>query len=63
MTRLTIRLAIAAFAIVLGVSYASASSSEVRAKRAECLREADAKHFGIHFIKRNRFIRSCLARH
>ena len=32
------------------------------AKLNECRAEARNHHFGIHFIKRNRFIQSCMAR-
>ena len=30
-------------------------------KKAECKQEAKAKHFGIHWIKRDRWIKNCIA--
>ena len=72
MTRLTVRLAAASLAIALGSTLAQAAPSVGNMKRAAwtlqhnkrvaCFREAKAMHFGIHFIKRARFIRSCIAR-
>jgi hypothetical protein len=63
MIRLTLRLGVASLAIVLGstVAYPAAPTSYYH-KRTECAREARAKHFGVHFIKRARFIRTCMAR-
>ena len=73
MTPLTLRLAAASLAIALGSTLAQAAPSAGNMKRAAwtlqhnkrvaCAREARAMHFGIHFIKRARFIRSCMARH
>jgi hypothetical protein len=72
MTRLTARLAAASLAIVLASTLAQAAPSAANMKRAGwtllhhkrvvCFREAKAMHFGIHFIKRARFIRACMAR-
>jgi hypothetical protein len=63
MTRLTACLAAASLAIALGSTLASAAvPTSYYHKRAECLREAKAMHFGIHVIKRARFIRTCMAR-
>ena len=72
MTRLVLRLAAASLVVALGASLAQAAPSEKdmkrhvwtwsHSKRAECLREARAMHFGVHFIKRARFIRECMAR-
>jgi hypothetical protein len=62
MTRFLI-IAAAALAVALGSTLASAAApTSYYMKRAECAREARAKHFGIHFIKRARFLRSCMAR-
>jgi hypothetical protein len=30
-------------------------------KKAECKQEAKGKHFGIHFVKRDRWIKNCIA--
>ena len=32
------------------------------AKKVQCQREAKAKHFGIHFIQRDRWIIKCITR-
>jgi hypothetical protein len=32
-------------------------------KKAECKQEAKAKHFGIHWVKRDRWIKNCIAGH
>jgi hypothetical protein len=71
MTRLSLRLAAALLAIAVGSTLAEAAPSVgnmkraawtiYHAKRAACLREAKAMHFSIHFVKRARFIRSCMA--
>jgi hypothetical protein len=72
MTRLTLSLASASLAIALGLTLAQAAPSAANmkraawtmshAKRAACLREAKAMHFGIHFNKRARFVKTCMAR-
>ena len=30
-------------------------------KKAECKQEAKGKHFGVHLIKRDRWIKNCIA--
>jgi hypothetical protein len=30
-------------------------------KKAECKQEAKGKHFGIHLVKRDRWIKNCIA--
>jgi hypothetical protein len=30
-------------------------------RKAECKQEAKGKHFGIHFVKRDRWIKNCIA--
>jgi hypothetical protein len=63
MTRLSACLAAVVLALALGSTLASAAvPTSYYHKRAECAREARAKHFGIHVIKRARFIRACMAR-
>jgi hypothetical protein len=32
-------------------------------RKAECKQEAKAKHFGIHWAKRDRWIKNCIAGH
>ena len=51
-------------AFELSTQGALAAKKDSYAQRnAECKREANSKHFGIYWIKRNRWIESCLARH
>jgi hypothetical protein len=39
----------------------SSARSAYATKKAECKQRAKAKHFGIHWIKRNRWIKDCIA--
>ena len=39
----------------------SGARSAYSAKKAECKQRAKEKHFGIHWIKRNRWIKNCIA--
>ena len=39
----------------------SGAKSAYAAKKAECKERAKSKHFGIHWIKRNRWIKDCIA--
>jgi hypothetical protein len=39
----------------------SGAKSAYSTKKAECKEKAKAKHFGIHWIKRNRWIKDCIA--
>jgi hypothetical protein len=39
----------------------SSAKSAYAAKKAECKERAKSKHFGIHWIKRNRWINDCIA--
>jgi hypothetical protein len=39
----------------------SGAKSAYATKKAECKKKAKAHHFGIHFIKRNRWIKDCIA--
>jgi hypothetical protein len=61
-TRVTVRTVAVALAITLGSTLAVAAPTVHDAKKAECTREAKARHSGIHFIKRARFIKNCMAR-
>jgi len=38
-------------------------SAYYEAKKAQCKREAKAKHFGIHFNQRDRWIIDCITAH
>ena len=55
-----------AFTLTSASIQAAPMSKEQRAaidaKRAECYKEARAQKFGIHFIKRSRFLRECMKR-
>lgn len=52
-------------AATVGVSAESALAAKANnayaMKKAECKREVKAKHFGIHFIQRDRWIKNCIA--
>ena len=39
----------------------SSAKSAYSAKKAECKEKAKARHFGIHWIKRNRWVKDCIA--
>jgi hypothetical protein len=59
-------IAIAAVALgSFGVSTdAIAAKSDAYAhKKAECKQEAKGKNFGIHWVKRDRWIKNCIAGH
>jgi hypothetical protein len=38
----------------------AAAAKVTAAKKADCKRQAKAQHFGIHLIKRNRYIDECM---
>lgn len=40
---------------------AAKKNSLYATKKAECKREANAKHFGIHFVKKDRWVKECIA--
>jgi hypothetical protein len=62
-------IALAVIAVALpGIGAAAAGSTDFSsarsayaAKKADCKARAKAKHFGIHWIKRNRWIKDCIA--
>jgi hypothetical protein len=62
-----IALAIIAVALPSAASAASTATefssakSAYAARKAECKEKAKARHFGIHWIKRNRWIKDCIA--
>jgi hypothetical protein len=39
----------------------SGAKSAYSMRKAECKEKAKAKHFGVHWIKRNRWIKDCIA--
>jgi hypothetical protein len=39
----------------------SSAKSAYSARKAECKEKAKAHHFGIHWIKRNRWVKDCIA--
>jgi hypothetical protein len=47
--------------VALGAAAQGTSGSEQTAKEAECNKQADAKHFGIHEYQRHRFVIRCVA--
>ena len=55
-----------AFTLIGASAQAAPMSKEEKAamaaKKAECKKEAKAKKFGIHFVKRNAFIKECMKR-
>ena len=57
-------IAILAAGIVSADTFGVAMAKERSAydmKKAECKERAKAKHFGIHFVQRNRWINNCIA--
>jgi hypothetical protein len=62
MTRFSLRVAAVSLAVALGSTLAAAAPTELDVKKAECTREAKTRHFGIHFLRRARFIKNCVAR-
>jgi hypothetical protein len=62
MTRFSLHIAAVVLAFALGSMLAVAAPTEYDAKKVECTREAKAMRFGIHFIRRARFIKNCIAR-
>ena len=57
---LAIALPSGAFAAGTSTDFSSARSAYAT-KKAECKQRAKAKHFGIHWIKRNRWVKDCIA--
>ena len=62
-------IALAVIAVALPSAAAAASTatdfssakSAYAARKAECKQKAKAHHFGIHWIKRNRWVKDCIA--
>ena len=59
LTTLVTALALVSF---VGVSAAPAAQGDTyKAKKAECKKRADGMNFGIHMIKKNRWVKDCIA--
>jgi len=59
---LTVAVALPSTAMAAGTSTDfSGAKSAYATKKAECKQRAKAKRFGVHFIKRNRWIKDCIA--
>ena len=52
--------AIGAFGLNSEAAFAAKNDAYAH-KKAECKHEAKAKNFGIHFVKRDRWIKNCIA--
>ncbi len=52
----------ASMSLSTGTSLAAKNDAYAH-KKAECKQEAKAKHFGIHWAKRDRWIKNCIAGH
>jgi hypothetical protein len=57
----TIAAALALISFV-GVSAAPAAPGDTyKVRKAECKKRADTMKFGVHFIKKNRWVKDCIA--
>ena len=46
----------------VGVSAAPAAPGDTyKVRKAECKKRADTMNFGVHFIKKNRWMKDCIA--
>jgi hypothetical protein len=55
---------VAALALIsfVGVSAAPAAPGDTyKVRKAECKKRADTMKFGVHFIKKNRWVKDCIA--
>ena len=55
---------VAALALIsfVGLSAAPAAPGDTyKVKKAECKKRADTMKFGVHFIKKNRWVKDCIA--
>jgi hypothetical protein len=53
--------AVGSFGLTTDTALAAKEKSAYSQKKAECNQEAKAKHFGIHWAKKNRWIKNCIA--
>lgn len=62
MRQLTMIVAALAVAAFVGVSAAPAATGDTyKVKKAECKKRADTMSFGVHLIKKNRWVKDCIA--
>jgi len=60
--RLTTIVAALALASFAGVTVAPAATGDTyKVKKAECKKRADTMSFGVHLIKKNRWVKDCVA--
>ena len=60
--RLTAVIAALALASFVGVAAAPAATGDTyKVKKAECKKRADTMSFGVHLIKKNRWVKDCIA--
>jgi len=60
--RLTPVIAAMAVASLVGVTAAPAATGDTyKVKKAECKKRADTMKFGVHLIKKNRWVKDCVA--
>jgi hypothetical protein len=59
LTTLTAAIVLASF---VGVTTApTATGDTYKVKKAECKKRADTMNFGVHLIKKNRWVKDCIA--
>jgi hypothetical protein len=62
MRQFTTLLAALALVSFVGVTAAPAATGDTyKVKKAECKKRADTMDFGIHLIKKNRWVKDCIA--
>ena len=62
MRHLTAVVAAVALTAFVGATVSSAAPSDAyQVKKAECKAKADKMKFGVHFIKKNRWVKDCIA--
>lgn len=60
--RLTTVIAAIALASFVGATAAPAATGDTyKVRKAECQKRADTMKFGIHLIKKNRWVKDCVA--
>ena len=60
--RLTPVIAAIALASFVGITAAPAAPGDTyKVKKAECKKRADTMKFGVHWIKKNRWVKDCIA--
>lgn len=60
--RMTVSMATAiALAVVLAGPVSAAPGDAYKAKKADCQVRAKTMNFGVHFVKRNRWVNDCIA--